>query len=152
DEFLAMLSHELRNPLAPIVNAVGVLGAERATPAAVERAKEIIDRQVRHLTRLVDDLLEVARITRGRIALQKSAVSLREVVEEAAEATRAQIDQQEHTLSLVFSGDMQVDADRARLVQVFANLLANAAKFTPRGGRITIESARENGRVLVRVR
>jgi PAS domain S-box-containing protein len=143
DEFLAMLAHELRNPLAPIRNAVHVLRSLDAEGGPAGRARDMIDRQVSHMARLVDDLLEVSRITRGRIALRKERLSLADVVRDAVETTRPMVEQHEHTLSVTLDDESIVlDGDRARLVQVVSNVLANAAKFTPAGGHISVVMAR----------
>ena len=143
DEFLAMLAHELRNPLAPIRNAVHVLRSLDAESGAATRARDMIDRQVTHMARLVDDLLEVSRITRGRIALRTERLSLADVVRDAVETTRPMVEQHEHTLSVTLGDESIVlDGDRARLVQVVSNVLANAAKFTPSGGHISVVTAR----------
>jgi len=154
DEFLAMLAHELRNPLAPIRNAVAVLRMIGADDPTTNRARELIDRQVSHMTRLVDDLLDVSRITRGKIALRTEELSLRTIVEEAVEAARPLVDEHGHTLAVSLpDASVRLDADRARLVQVVANLLANAAKFTPDGGHITVAAERSvAGRAVIRVR
>jgi signal transduction histidine kinase len=137
DEFLAMLAHELRNPLAPIRNAVAVLRMIGADDPTTNRARELIDRQVAHMTRLVDDLLDVSRITRGKIALRTEEVALRTVVEEAVEATRPLVDEHGHTLPWRCPTRASGSTPTARrLVQVIANLLTNAAKFTPDGGHI----------------
>jgi signal transduction histidine kinase/ActR/RegA family two-component response regulator len=142
DEFLAMLAHELRNPLAPIRNAVEVMRTMGLGEPALQRARDVIDRQLIHMTRLVDDLLEVSRITRGKIALEKDPLTLSAVVEEAIETARPTIDDHEHSLAVTLAREViRLDGDRARLVQVVANLLSNAAKFTPRGGYITVETA-----------
>jgi signal transduction histidine kinase/ActR/RegA family two-component response regulator len=154
DEFLAMLAHELRNPLAPIRNAVAVLRMIGADDPTTNRARELIDRQVAHMTRLVDDLLDVSRITRGKIALRTEEVALRTIVEEAVEATRPLVDEHGHTLALALPDPgVRLDADRARLVQVIANLLTNAAKFTPDGGHIAVAAERSaSGHAVVRIR
>jgi two-component system, sensor histidine kinase len=147
DEFLAMLAHELRNPLAPIRNAVEILrrSPQRATR---EKAREMIGRQVEHLARLVDDLLDVSRITQRKIALQRGPVRLSWIVESAVEVARplAQAEAQEIVVALP-DEDIWLDADAVRLAQVVGNLLHNACKFTPRGGRIAVEAARK-GSVL----
>jgi signal transduction histidine kinase/ActR/RegA family two-component response regulator len=141
DEFLAMLAHELRNPLAPIRNAVAVMRAIGPQEAQLARVRDIVDRQLTHLTRLVDDLLEVSRITRGKITLMRAPVPLSEIVEEALETARHLIEQHEHTLSVTLATEaVRIDGDRERLVQVVANLLTNAAKFTPRGGHIVLDT------------
>ncbi len=153
DEFLAMLAHELRNPLAPVRNAVEVLRAIGPRDAQLVWARDMIDRQVRHMTRLVDDLLEVSRITRGKITLRRSEIQLADVVGDAIETARPLIAQHGHHLVLALAPEpLPVDGDRARLVQVLANLLSNAAKFTPPGGEIRLTTAREDAHAVVRVR
>jgi PAS domain S-box-containing protein len=143
DEFLAMLAHELRNPLAPIRNAVHVLRSLGAEGGPAGRARDMIDRQVSHMARLIDDLLEVSRITRGLIALRKEPLSLADVVRDAVETTRPMVEQHEHTLSVTLDDEpISLDGDRARLVQVVSNVLANAAKFTPAGGHISLVTER----------
>jgi PAS domain S-box-containing protein len=152
DEFLAMLSHELRNPLAPIRNAVHML-REVAGGPELGHAREVIERQVTHLARLVDDLLDVSRITRGKVALRPERVGLEEVVARAVETTRPLVEAREHTLSVeVKPNAPYLHADPVRLAQVIANLLNNAAKYTDPGGRITIKAGREGDEAVVRVR
>ena len=139
DEFLAMLSHELRNPLAPIRNAVTILGLLGSADDRLNHARDIIDRQVAHLTRLVDDLLDASRLTRGMITLRREPLALAEVIDGALEAARPVIEQHEHSLAVQIPDDpIIVDGDRERLIQVGTNLLTNAAKFTPKGGHISI--------------
>jgi signal transduction histidine kinase/CheY-like chemotaxis protein len=147
DEFLAMLAHELRNPLAPIRNALHLvrLGSQE-TRREVRKAHDIIDRQVDNLVRLVDDLLDVSRITRGKIQLKKECVDLAEVVARAVEGSRPLIDARRHTLEVTLPPDpVPVDADPVRLAQVLWNLLNNAAKYTPEGGRIALTVERASG-------
>jgi PAS domain S-box-containing protein len=151
DEFLAMLSHELRNPLAPIRSAVDLLGVDHDA-AAGERAVGIIRRQVEHMTRLVDDLLDVARINRGKISLDASPLDLRALLAAAVEAARPQLEAKRHALQLQLPPEpLWVRGDAVRLSQVFGNLLHNAAKFTPPGGRITVEAVQREGRIEVDV-
>jgi PAS domain S-box-containing protein len=140
DEFLAMLAHELRNPLAPISNAVHVLNAiSSQEPAAVE-ARALIERQVEHLVRLVDDLLDVSRLTRGLIKLQKGPVDLATVVARAVESSRPLIEARRHVLDINLPDrPLPIHADAVRLAQVLLNLLNNAAKYTPEGGRIVLK-------------
>jgi PAS domain S-box-containing protein len=153
DEFLAMLSHELRNPLAPIRNAVQVLSILGTPDPRFQEARDIIVRQVEHLTRLVDDLLDVSRLTRGKITLKKETLLLSDVLDAAVETSRPLIEQHEHSLSVrVNDPDIRLEGDHARLVQVVANLLANAAKFTPKGGHISVVVERGAGDALIRVR
>jgi PAS domain S-box-containing protein len=143
DQFLAMLAHELRNPLAPIRSAVHVIG-RLATDPTVRRARDIVERQVAHLARLLDDLLDVARITRGKIELFKAPLDLQSVVTEAIEATRAALDAKGHAIHVSFpDGPLQVEADPTRLVQVVANLVNNAAKYTPARGTIRVTGRRD---------
>jgi signal transduction histidine kinase/CheY-like chemotaxis protein len=151
DEFLAMLGHELRNPLAPIVHAVELLG--RRDPQVAEQAREIIRRQAAHLTRLVDDLLDVSRITRGAIQLERRAVKLEEVVTAAADTWRHLAAQKHQRLSVeVAPRAIWIDVDPMRFTQVIANLLHNAIKFTPPEGSISVVAEAENGVAVVRVR
>ena len=139
DEFLAMLAHELRNPLAPIRNAVEILKSSDA--GLRERARALIGRQVDHLARLVDDLLEVSRITQRKVALQPQVVCLDEVIASAVETTRPFIDAHGHALEVSLDdGNVWIEVDPVRLSQVIGNLLHNAAKFTPPGGRIRLAS------------
>jgi two-component system CheB/CheR fusion protein len=153
DEFLAMLAHELRNPLAPIRNALHLLTQTSAEATAGTWAKEVMARQVQHLARLVDDLLDVSRITRGMVQLRKERVDLGVVVARALEAARPSIDDQRHQLSIALpSARVVLEADPTRLEQVLTNLLNNAAKYTDPGGHIWVEAAQEPGGVVVRVR
>lgn len=149
DEFLALLSHELRNPLSAVRNAVT---SARLDPAQRERALEIAGRQSEHLTRLVDDLLDVARITQGKIRLRRDSVGLRESVDRAIESARSFIETRGHTLSVSCSGDSIVDADPSRLEQIVENLITNAAKYTPAGGRIDIICEHADDEAILRVR
>lgn len=153
DEFLAMLSHELRNPLAPILNAVHLIRQEGDESEELQTARSVIERQVRHLKRLVDDLLEVSRITTGKVRLQTGRVALNEVVERAVERIRPIIEQYQQNLSLVTPNELiWAQADAARLEQVFGNLLSNASKYNRVGGHIWVTVARENDQAIVRVR
>jgi signal transduction histidine kinase len=153
DEFLAMLSHELRNPLAPIRNAVQVLQTPSASAAQREKAQEIIARQVGSLTRLVDDLLDISRITRGRIELRKTTFDLAAAVSRAVETARPLIESRRQRLSLALPAEpILLEGDLVRLAQVISNLLNNAAKFTPEGGWIEVSAERQDGRAVVRVR
>ena len=147
DEFLAMLAHELRNPMAPIAAAAEVLRIS-ASPEHVRRSSEVIGRQVRHMTSLVDDLLDVSRVTRGLVKLDRRKVVVAELVASAVEQSRPLMEAHGHAFATeVEAGALQVDGDPARLVQVLVNLLNNAAKYTPRGGRIALRVSREGGRV-----
>ncbi|BDG05211.1 PAS domain-containing sensor histidine kinase [Anaeromyxobacter oryzae] len=153
DEFLAVLSHELRNPLAPIRNAVHLLRSEPAGDGARhERILAIVERQVNHLGRLVDDLLDVTRITRGRVELRRERVDLTELLRRTAEDHRALA--LARGLELVVSvppAAVWVDGDPTRLVQIAGNLLQNAVKFSERGGRVTLELAASEGWAEIRV-
>ena len=154
DEFLAMLAHELRNPLAPIVNALHVIGSETAgRGGALERARKTMDRQVRHLIRLVEDLLDVSRITQGKIELRRERVELQAIIEQAVQIARPLVTAREHVLTLELPDEpLALVADATRLTQVIANLLNNAAKYTNRGGAITLRAERGDDEVVVRVR
>ncbi len=141
-EFLAILSHELRNPLASISNAVQVLGASAATRGDpdLDWASEVIGRQVGNLTRIIDDLLDITRLDRGKIQLRREPTALGPILRRAIETVRPMVEQRRHALAARIEGDgPQVDADTTRLEQVFVNLLSNAAKYTPEGGRIEVE-------------
>ncbi|MBK8594545.1 MAG: PAS domain-containing protein [Holophagales bacterium] len=155
DEFLAMLSHELRNPLAPIRNSLHIL--ERAAPGGEQarRAQGVIDRQVAHVTRLVEDLLDVARISRNKIHLQKQTIDVDEIVARTVEDYRSTFEKSGIALEVTLSERaLPVEADPERLAQVVGNLLGNAAKFTGRGGRadLTVEEDAASGEVVIRVR
>ena len=154
DEFLAMLSHELRNPLAPILNAVEIL--DSLGPGQRELAgtyNAVITRQARHMKRLLDDLLDVSRVSQGKIQLQKERVDLSVLLREVVEVGRPMISEKRHGLSLTLApGPLVVEADPTRLLQVFANLINNAAKYTDAEGHIAIISAFENGEAVVTVR
>jgi PAS domain S-box-containing protein len=153
DEFLAMLAHELRNPLAPIAAAAEMLKLGHAGEERVARASEVIGRQVRHMTSLVDDLLDVSRVTRGLIQLEQERVEVGAIVASAVEQARPQFEAREHALAI---GEVPpgaaVTGDANRLVQVIVNLLNNAAKYTPRGGRIALSVGCGEGRVAIAVR
>src|SRR5262249_14446049 len=128
DDFLAMLAHELRNPLAPISNAVQIMRLLGPVDPKLERVREMIDRQVSHLARLVDDLLDVSRITRGKIELHKEPVELAAIVARAVETSRPLIDARKHVLTVALPPEpVRVEADTTRLTQVVSNLLNNAA-------------------------
>ena len=150
DEFLATLAHELRNPLAPLRNGVEVL---RRNPEGDNgKIVEVMDRQLAHLVRLVDDLLDVARVSQGKIELRKATVKVDDVVHDAVEAVRPLLEAAGHSLALDFPGEaIWVDADRTRLSQVIANLLNNAAKYTPEDGQISISVRADEGDVFIDV-
>ncbi len=153
DEFLAMLSHELRNPLAPIRNAVEVIRRVGPLDAKLAWATEVTDRQVTHLTRLVEELLDVARISQGKIALQIEAVDLQAVLAHSVETARPMIDARGHRLQLVLPPHpVWLRGDFARLSQVVSNLLNNAAKYTPEGGSIQLSLGVDQGLAHIAVR
>jgi PAS domain S-box-containing protein len=152
DEFLATLAHELRNPLAPIRNSVHVLRLA-GNRDAVKHIHEMMERQVNHMIRLVDDLMEVSRITRGKIELRRERVDLVSVVHSAVETSRPLIDAAEHRLTITIPGEpLVLDADPIRLAQVLSNLLNNAAKYTEDGGQIWISASRVGAEAVVSVR
>ncbi len=153
DEFLAMLAHELRNPLAPILNAAQVMRLRYDDSEVLARMREVVEQQVRHLSRLVDDLLDVSRITRGKIQLRKEPVDLATIVSHAVQAARPVIEARGHSLSVLIAPEpMRLNADPTRLRQVLANLLDNASKYTNPGGTIAIDARPEGEEVVVRVR
>ncbi len=153
DEFLATLAHELRNPLAPIRTAVELLRLKGSDPETIALSRDIVDRQVRDLTRLVDDLLEVSRITRGKVQLRRETVSLADIVQRAVEASRPMVDAAGHRLTVTLPDvDLWLYADHTRLTQVLTNLLNNAATYTPDGGRIDVTATKVGDRVHVSVR
>ncbi len=152
DEFLAMLGHELRNPLAAVVNAVELMRLSDA-PAHLDRAREIVARQSAAMSRLVDDLLDVSRINRGKIDLRTETVALGSLVEQAVEAVRPLIDERGHRLTVDLpAAPVSLSGDPARLVQVLANLLQNAAKYTDRGGNIALHARAEETALSLSVR
>lgn len=151
DEFLAMLGHELRNPLAPIATALHLMKLRDGL--ASERERTVIERQVKHLTRLVDDLLDVSRIARGKVELKNEIVQLSEVVTRAIEVASPLLEQRAHELTVdVPVNGLPILGDSERLVQVVANLLTNAGKYTPPGGRISVSGTTSDETVVLRVR
>jgi signal transduction histidine kinase len=153
NEFLSMLAHELRNPLAPIRSAVDVLRLRETGQPDVSWARDIIDRQVTHLVRLVDDLLDVSRITRGKIRLEPERLQVAEIVSAAVETSRPLIEAGGHKLRVALPEQpVELLGDRTRLAQVLANLLNNSAKYTPPGGSIELESGIEEGELSIRIR
>ncbi len=153
DEFLAMLAHELRNPLAPVRFAVNLLGQDHVDDATKSRARATIDRQVAHLVRLVDDLLDVSRITRNKIELRRERTELWAVVRAAVEATEPLVANARHRLDLADpSGPLWIEADPLRLLQVLTNLLSNAIKFTPPGGAIDVKATADGNQAVIVVR
>ncbi|MFO0877464.1 MAG: PAS domain S-box protein [Gemmataceae bacterium] len=153
DEFLATLAHELRNPLAPIRTGLQVMKLTGASAGAIEQARSMMERQLEQMVRLVDDLMDVSRITRGKVELRKERVQVAAAVNSALEACRPLLEQMNHDLIITMPPDpITVDADLTRLAQVFANLLNNAAKYTDRGGRIHLTVERQANDVVVSVR
>ena len=153
NEFLAMLGHELRNPLAPIRNALDLMRIQANGDSRLEWARSVIDRQLTQLTRLVDDLLDVGRISSGKIALRKEPIEINAAVQRAVEASRPLADASRHTLEVRLSPEpLSVDGDLIRLAQVVLNLLTNAIKYTQAGGRIEVDVAREGAFAVVRVK
>jgi PAS domain S-box-containing protein len=153
DEFLATLAHELRNPLAPLRNGLQVMKVAAGNPEAVEKARGMMERQLAQMVRLIDDLLDVSRITRGKLELRRQRVDLAAVVQSAVEGSRPLIEAAAHRLTVSLPPEpVALDADPVRLAQVFANLLTNAAKYTDRGGHIRLTAERRGGEVIVSVR
>ena len=153
DEFLATLAHELRNPLAPMRNALQIIQLASGDREAVAQAREMMERQMRHMVRLVDDLLDVSRITRGKLELRKQRVDLAAVVRTAVEASRPLVEASGHHLTITLPPQpLFVDGDPVRLAQVFSNLLNNAAKYTDRGGKIWLTAERQGSDAVVSVR
>ncbi|MES3034690.1 MAG: PAS domain-containing protein [Gemmatimonadota bacterium] len=152
DEFLATLAHELRNPLAPIRNGLYILELTGRDPV-VQQARAMMERQLTNLVRLVDDLLDVSRVTTGKLTLQPEALDLRDVVDAAVETVQTSIIQAQHTLRIVLPDvPVLLNGDRTRLTQVVANLLSNAARYTPSGGQIVLELSRNGGMAELHVR
>jgi CheY-like chemotaxis protein len=152
DEFLAMLAHELRNPLAPISAAAQLLNMGEPDAARVSRTSAIITRQVTHMTGLIDDLLDVSRVTRGLVVLAREEVDLRSVIADAVEQVRPLIEARHHQLAQNLStAPVFVEGDYKRLVQVLANLLNNAAKYTPEGGKLAVWLGATAEQVLISV-
>ncbi len=137
-EFIAMLAHELRNPLAPIRNAINVIQMQETMPAIVQRMSDVIDRQARHLTRLVDDLLDIGRIATGKISLRMASIDYRDVVLTSVEAARPVMQARGHHLHVDVPEKIPMRADASRLAQALQNLLANAARYTPPGGEVSL--------------
>ena len=153
DEFLALLAHELRNPLAPLRNGLQVMRLAADDANAVSQARAMMDRQLGHMVRLIDDLLDVSRVNRNKMELRRARVLLADVVRSAVETARPTIEDAGHELIVSLPMDpIYLDADLTRLAQVFGNLLTNSAKYTERGGRIWLTATREDDRVAVAVR
>ena len=144
DEFLAILAHELRNPLAPLRNALAIFRSDKASESIKAQAREMMERQINQMVRLVDDLMDVSRITRDKITLQKERITLESLLNNAMETSRPVINSFDHYLKLDLPPEpVYIDGDMVRLSQVFANLLNNAAKYTRRGGKISVSGCRE---------
>ena len=153
DEFLATLAHELRNPLAPIRNALEIMRVADGNVDAMDQARDIIERQVGQMVRLINDLLDVSRITRGKLVLSSEPVSIIEVIESAVETSRPLLEVAQLVFQHTIADDgLTVVGDRLRLSQVFANLLNNAAKYTEPGGTVTLTAERDADRAVIRVR
>jgi CheY-like chemotaxis protein len=150
---MALLSHELRNPLSPILNALSILRQMRTDDPIIEQAGNIINRQVLQMVRLVDDLLDISRITKGKLRLTKEKVELRVVANRAAESARPLMDARKHDFSVSLpTGPIWVEADPARLEQIVVNLLNNAAKYTDAGGLVRMSVQQEGAEAVIRVR
>ncbi|MBM4439643.1 MAG: response regulator [Candidatus Rokubacteria bacterium] len=153
DEFLATLAHELRNPLAPLRNAAQLLRVKEPADSELRWGRDVIERQVAYLTRLIDDLLDISRITRNKLELRTQRVDLAEIIHGAIESSRPLIEQRGHALTAALpSHPVSLDGDLVRLAQVFLNLLNNAAKYTEPGGRISLTAELEGAEVVVRVK
>jgi signal transduction histidine kinase len=153
DDFIATLAHELRNPLAPIRNALEIMRLLGSPSEKHTAVREIIDRQTLHLTRLVDDLLEISRFTRGKLELRTERVDLNVPLNDAIEAAQPLVRSLSHTLTVTLPPvPIYLECDHTRITQVVLNLLNNAAKFTPPGGHIWLTAERESNEVVIRVR
>lgn len=153
DELLAMLGHELRNPLAPIMTAVELMRMREGADGLLARERAVIERQVSHLVRLVDDLLDISRITRGGLELKRRPLEVADVVARAIEAVSPLLEQRMHRLAVdIPSHGLVVSGDEERLVQVLSHLLSNAAKYTPPGGRVDVSAEHEDRMAVIRVR
>jgi PAS domain S-box-containing protein len=153
DEFLATLAHELRNPLAPLSNGLQIMQLAQQNPHAIEQARNMMERQLRHMVRLVDDLLEVSRISSGKIVLRTERTDIATVLHSAVETSRPFIEEAKHEFIVSLPSEpLELDADVTRLAQVFANLLNNAAKYTDPCGRVQIKAERQGPHVVVRVK
>jgi signal transduction histidine kinase len=153
DEFLATLAHELRNPLAAISNAVRLYRTSGAGPDDLNWASDVIDRQIKHLSRLLEDLLDVSRIAVGKVQLRMEPIDVRDSIAHAIEATRPLLEERRHTWFLdLDASTLGVEADPTRIEQILMNLLTNAAKYTEPGGQVYVVASRESGEVVIRVR
>jgi signal transduction histidine kinase len=152
DVFVAAVAHELRNPLGPIRNAIGIMQAAGEDRAAAENARQIIERQVDQMVRLIDDLMDLSRVGRGKLQLHREQIELATVVERAIETCGPLVDAAGHHLSVSLPAEpLVLDADPGRLIQVFCNLLSNAAKYTERGGEISLRAEQQDGSAVVRI-
>ncbi len=152
DEFLATLAHELRNPLAPIRNSMQIMQASEGDVAMTSAARVIVERQLKHLSRLIDDLLDISRITQGKIELHKEPVELSQVIQMALESCRPQLEGKQHPLQIeLASQGLSLVADPTRLAQAFGNLLSNASKFSATGSPIRIEATVDGDETVVRI-
>ena len=152
DEFLAMLAHELRNPLAPISAAAALITSVPLSGAQLKRTGEVIARQVRHMGALVDDLLDVSRVTKGMVKLESAALEMQDIVAAAVEQARPLVQERRHTISVRVAPDpLRVRGDQKRLIQVLSNLLNNAAKYTPEGGELRVTLGADRERVVIEV-
>lgn len=153
DEFIALLAHELRNPLAPIRNGLQVMRLAPDDFAAVGEARDMMDRQLSHMVRLIDDLLDISRINRNKMELRRTRLLLADVISSAVETARPAVEEAGHDLVVSIPGSpVYLDADLTRLSQVFSNLLTNSSKYTPPGGRIWLSAEKRRGEVMVSVR
>jgi PAS domain S-box-containing protein len=153
DDFLALLAHELRNPLAPIRNGLQVMRLAQGNPGMVATARDMMERQLGHMVRLIDDLLDVSRITRNKMELRCTRVILADVIGNAVEASSPMIQESGHELTVVLPPEpIVLEADLTRLAQVFSNMLSNSAKYTPQGGKIWLSAERAGQEVIVSVR
>jgi PAS domain S-box-containing protein len=151
-EFLATLAHELRNPLAPLRSGLQVMRLSAGNPDATARVLDVMERQLGHMVELVDDLLDVARITRGQVELKQARIDLKDVLDAAIEAAMPTMEDHRHRLRVeIGAGPLPLFADATRLTQVVSNLLNNAAKYTPRGGFVTLAARREHGEAVIAV-
>jgi PAS domain S-box-containing protein len=152
DRFIALLAHELRNPLAPLRNGLQILRLAGNDADALSNARDMMERQLGHMVRIIDDLLDVSRVNQNRMELRRSRVLLSDVVSSAAETVRPAMESCRHDFSISLPADpVYLDADLTRLAQVFSNLLANSARYTPPGGRILLRAERTDGRLTVAV-
>jgi CheY-like chemotaxis protein/nitrogen-specific signal transduction histidine kinase len=152
NEFLAMLAHELRNPLAPMRNAVTLMQLEPLASPSLRNSRDIIDRQLTHVTHLVDDLLDIGRITTGKVKLRRETVGIADIITRSCETVRPLVEARKHALTIDLQAEpMHVNADPTRLSQILQNLLVNAAKYTPDGGRIAIGAKQTDGFVSISV-